>query len=86
MNRIYLEAGSVNCACCPDIPTCRNIPKIEEPDTMPVPRETLQGWIEAMEESRPTISGRMGFSDRDQSLADKKHKKALAEMRDWGKV
>lgn len=29
MPELWLEPGSINCTCCPDIPGCRNIPKDE---------------------------------------------------------
>lgn len=30
IDAIYLEAGSINCICCPDILGCRNPPAIED--------------------------------------------------------
>ena len=40
-SKLYLEPGSINCMCCPDIPTCRNIPQaVDDADLSPQP-ETL---------------------------------------------
>ncbi len=32
MTNLYFEPGSINCTCCPDIPSCRNIPEDDETD------------------------------------------------------
>ena len=30
IRKIYLEPGSINCMCCPDIPSCRNLQGVLE--------------------------------------------------------
>jgi hypothetical protein len=39
---IHLEPGSINCTCCPDIKTCRNIPAAESDDFFAITVSELQ--------------------------------------------